>query len=170
MNRRIQVVLAVSLLVVVACTDDDAELSATTSVVAGTTQPGSDGGTSTTSTTAPDETSTTLRGQAVTQYTTVHTEETANGQIRHLLIPRAGYTDIDIESFVRDLREATPGLWGLEIFDNDEAQEAFLVPAADRDDDQRALVNAHHLASLSEGDTLVWRGPFSLLGSQALGS
>lgn len=172
MRRHLQVVL-IAVLILAGCSDSDStELSTTTSL------PGTGADTDTTvqggdpegEGEEPSQTTTTLRGQAVSEFQQVHREETVSGPVLHLLIPRGGYTDIDIENFIRDLRESQPGLWGVELFDNPDAQVAFAVPAAQRTDEQRQVLGRHHLVSLSEGDVLIWRGPFSSLGQSTLGS
>lgn len=171
MRRLIPIGLA-ALLVVAGCTSaEDTELSTTSSLVAGGSPVGE-----TTTTLADGESgsspapSTTLLGEAITEHRQVHSEDTDNGPVLHLVIPRGGYTEIDVESFVREVREAHPGLWGVELFDNADAQVAFMTPADQRDDDQRTLLSRYHLVTLTEGETLIWRGPFSALGQSMIGS
>jgi hypothetical protein len=169
-HSRIFLLAVAGLLVTVqACTGDGGETTTTTSAEGGavTSAPGSDAGSTTTS---PENSTTTLRGQVVDQFRQAHSEEATGGDIVHLVIPRAGYTDIDIENFLRELRQASPGLWGVELFDSDEAQQAFMVPEGSRTEEQRTLISRHHLASLVDGDLLVWRGPFASLGQVILGS
>lgn len=161
-------ILAVAILVVVACTGDE---SSPTTTVAGSGNTLPSGGEGTTSSTSPGEaTETTLAGRAVDTYRIAKSEETLNGLEVHLVIPRAGYTDVDLENFIRDFRDATPGLWGAQIFDSDEAQAAYLVAEALRTEEQRTLITRHHLLTLDQGETLIWRGPFSSLGQSIIGS
>lgn len=174
MRRHLLVVLVVAL-VAVGCSSDDAELSTTTTLVAGgTSAPGDTtpegNGENGNGENAEGGTTTTLRGQPITEHRQVYSEETPNGPVIHLVVPRLGYTDADVENFIRDLRESQPGLWGVELFDNDDAQAAFVIPAAQRTEEQRTVLTRYHLVSLTEGETLVWRGPFSSLGQSTIGS
>ncbi len=162
-------ILAALMIAVVGCTSDE-PLPTTTTEGSGTSVP-SGGGGDTSSTTIPDnESTTTLAGRAVDSYRLAHSEETLNGLVVHLVIPRAGYTDIDLENFIRDFRAATPGLWGVQLFDDDDAQLAYLVSDSLRTEEQRTLVTRHHLLTLTQGETLIWRGPFASLGQVILGS
>lgn len=159
--------LGLMLLVVAGCTSEVA-----TTTTSGS-EPGPGGTTNTTEVggaETPDTTTTTLRGQVITEHNQVHTEETNAGPILHVVIPRGGYSDIDVENFIRDLRDSHPGLWGVELFDNVDAQAAFMVDADRRSEEQRTLVARHHLLTLSEGERVTWRGPFSSLGRSTLGS
>lgn len=159
--------LVAAAMFVVGCTGGDTVLDTSTSLlVGGDTSP--DGA----PTTIPGEgvTGTTVRNQAITEHRQVHSEDTDNGPVLHLVIPRSGYTEIDVESFIRDLRDAQPGLWGVELFDNADAQVAFMRPSDLRTEEQRTLVSRHHLVTLTEGELLIWRGPFSSLGRSTIGS
>lgn len=165
--RRYLIAAAVAL-AVAGCTGDPDSTSTTTSIPGdGATAPG---GTDTTSTSAPEATETTLRGQVVTDYETVGRLSTANGEVLHIVIPQGGYTDLDLYSFVVDLKGADPDLWGAEVFDDPAAATAFAVDEGERTDEQEQLIRRHHLVSLVSGDTIRYQGPFADFGESILGS
>lgn len=164
-SRRIVLLGLVLATAVAACDNQETVLSTPTSLVVGgtsTTTPGS--------TTVGDDTSTTLRGQNVTEFETVARLSTANGEVLHIVIPAGGYTDVDLENFIRELKDADPELWGIEVFDDPTAPEAFSVEAASRTQEQSDLLDRHHLVSLVNGDTLRFQGPFESFGESILGS
>ncbi len=149
-----------------ACDDGEANPTTTTSPV--TTTSASDG--STTTSGGGEVTSTTLRGQVITDYQTAGRLSTANGEVLHLVVPVGGYTDVDLFNFLVDLKQAHPGLWGVEVFDDPRGPEVFAIPDGDRDEEQRTLLDRHHLVSLVEGDTIRYQGPFRSLGEAVIGS
>jgi hypothetical protein len=160
-------ILALALAIsVMGCNRGETVLSTTSTLVAG--------GTSTTAapapTTLPDDTDTTLAGQAVTEFETVARLSTANGEILHIVIPSGAYTDVDLENFVGDLKESDPELWGAEVFDDVAAQEAYALDEASRTAEQVQLISRHHLVSLVNGDTLRFQGPFASFGESVIGS
>lgn len=154
-------------LALVACNREEAQLSTTSSLVGG---PGSTTTATGSTTTLPDDTDTTLAGQAVTEFETVARLSTANGEILHIVIPSGAYTDVDLENFVGDLKESDPELWGAEVFDDVAAQEAFALDEASRTAEQTQLISRHHLVSLVNGDTLRFQGPFASFGESVIGS
>jgi hypothetical protein len=161
MIRRLLLLLLV--LALVACSDDGSD-STTTTPPSGTTVDEPDGN----ATTIPGGETTTTVVSAVSTFRQALREETDNGVVVHLVIPRAGFTEIDLYNFIRDFRAATPTLWRVELFDDDQAHAAFLVPEASRNEEQRTLVSRYHLLTLAQGDTIIWRGPLSSLGQQTL--
>jgi hypothetical protein len=164
-SRRIVLLGLVLATAVAACDNQETVLSTPTSLVVGgtsTTTPGT--------TTVGDDTSTTLRGQNVTEFETVARLSTANGEVLHIVIPAGGYTDVDLENFILELKDADPELWGIEVFDDPTAPEAFSVEAASRTQEQSDLLDRHHLVSLVNGDTLRFQGPFESFGESILGS
>lgn len=164
--RSILVAFAAALALAACSGDSDAT---TTTVPGGGTAAPSDS--TTTSTTAPtDATSTTIRGQTVTNYQTVARLSTANGEVLHIVVPIGGYTDIDLYNFIADLKAADPDLWGAEVFDDAEAATAFSTAEGLRSEAQATLVRNHHLVSLVSGDTLRYQGPFASFGESILGS
>jgi hypothetical protein len=167
MTMRLTALACVMVVMLIACDSGETTLSTGSTLI--TTTP--DEGTLTSTTAAqPDDTSTTLRGQAVTEYEVVARLSTANGEVLHIVIPMGGYTDVDLENFVIDLKEADPELWGAEVFDDPAAPEAFAVDEASRTAEQEALLDQHHLVSLVEGETIRFQGPFAELGETVIGS
>ena len=165
-SRRVVMLGLVLATTVAACDNQETVLSTPTSLVVGGTSTSAVPGT----TTVGDDTSTTLRGQSVTEFETVARLSTANGEVLHIVIPAGGYTDVDLENFIRDLKDADPELWGVEVFDDPTAPEAFSVEEASRTQEQSNLLDRHHLVSLVNGDTLRFQGPFESFGESILGS
>ncbi|MEA1903514.1 MAG: hypothetical protein U9N56_08320 [Actinomycetota bacterium] len=169
MKSRSLLVLVLALgLVAAACDSSEAELSTTSSLVTGTTETPDQG---TTTTGAPASTSTTpLVGETVTSYEVVVRIAGDNGEILYIVVPEGAYTDVDLENFIGDLKEADPDLWGAEVFDDEDAVEAFVIPADQRTDEQQQLLDEHHFVSLIGGDTMKFQGPFSDFGEFIIGS
>jgi hypothetical protein len=167
MSRRNLAVIGIVLVTALtACNREDAVLSTTSTLVTGpdqttTAPPGT--------TTLPD-TSTTLRGQAVASFEILARLSTDNGDVLHVVIPVGAYTDVDLESFIGDLKESDPELWGAEVFDDPTAPAAFTVDEAGRTPEQQELLDRHHLVSLVEGDTIRFQGPFESFGEVVIGS
>ncbi len=153
-------------LTLVACSGASPDLSTTSSLLVSTTQPVP----SSTTTTDPPSPSTTLRGQTITEFEVVETIRDDNGDVVYILIPPGAYTDIDLENFIWDLRESNPGLWGVEVFDDEDVLTVLLVTADQRTEEQLALLDGHHFVSLVEGDILRFQGPFSAFGEFVLSS
>jgi hypothetical protein len=171
-KRSLLLVTAIGL-VMVACDGGDAELSTSSTIL---TSP-SVTGTPTTSAPAGDDGSngaespdTSLVGQPVGSFEVVARFPNDNGEEQHIVIPQGGYTDIDIESFVFTLLERNPDLYGAEVFTDDAAAEAFLVPEADRSEAEQQLLDDHHLVSLIGRDSIEFRGPMSEFPGGAIGS
>ncbi|MCI0425184.1 MAG: hypothetical protein L0Z47_04940 [Actinobacteria bacterium] len=166
MIRRILTTL-VLVLAVAACSETETTLSTGSTVLTGGT---TETTTISTTTTPADSPPTTLRGQVVTEVDIVARLSTANGEVLHIVIPMGGYTDVDLENFIVDLKEGDPELWGAEVFDDPDAPAAFAVDEANRSDEQRALLEDHHLVSLVEGEIIRFQGPFADLGETIIGS
>lgn len=173
MRIRSLALIAVLALVGVACDGDDPELSTESTIVTGGTGTTTPPGTATTTdgaggaTTAPP---TTLVGQTVAEHDVVNEVENDDGVERHVVIPDGAYTDIDIENFVIDLLEQYPDLYGAEVFDDAAAAEAFLVPEAERTEEQTTLLEDHHFVSLTGRARIDFRGPFAEFPGGAIGS
>jgi hypothetical protein len=161
-------------LVLAACDSGEAELSTTSSLVTGTTETPSELATTTTTDAGDSDadtvTSTTLRGETVASFDVVARISSDNGEILYLVIPEGAYTDVDLENFIGDLMESDEGLWGAEVFDNDDAVQAFVIPEDQRTEEQQQLLDEHHFVSLIGGDTLKFQGPFSEFGEYVLAS
>ncbi len=170
MKSRTLLALLVSMAVVaVACDGDEAALSTTTSVITGTTEP-VERDTTTTTEDPSSATSTTLVGETVTSHEIVARISTDNGDVLHIVIPEGAYTDVDLVNFIGDLKESDPELWGVEIFDDAAAAEAFAVPEGERTDDQTQSLADHHFLTLTNGDRVIFQGPFSEFGEFVLAS
>jgi hypothetical protein len=166
MTKRLTALACVMAVLLMACDSGETTLSTGSTLI--TTTP--DEGTVTSTTAVQPDTSTTLRGQVVTEYEVVARLSTANGEVLHIVIPMGGYTDVDLENFIIDLKEADPELWGAEVFDDPAAPEAFALDEASRTAEQEALLDQHHLVSLVEGETIRFQGPFAELGETTIGS
>ncbi|MFB3043854.1 MAG: hypothetical protein ACE1Y9_00030 [Acidimicrobiia bacterium] len=170
MASRTLIFLLVALgMLAAACDSGEAELSTTSSLVTGTTETPSQ---ASTTTTAPEEVTTTtlLRGETVASYEIAVRISTDNGEIFYVVIPSGAYTDVDLENFVGDLLEANPGLWGAEVFDDEAAVQAFVIPEDQRTEQQQDLLDESHFVSLIGGDTVKFQGPFAEFGEFVIGS
>ncbi len=167
-SRTLVLLLAAFAMLVAACDAEQAELSTTSSVITGTTEtPGQ----VTTTTLEQDTTTTTiLRGETVASYEITVRISTDNGEIFYVVIPPGAYTDVDLENFVGDLIEANPGLWGAEVFDDEAAVQAFVIPEDQRTEAQQSLLDENHFVSLIGGDTMKFQGPFAEFGEFVIGS
>lgn len=167
--------LAVVALLVTACSGDDADLSTESTIITGPTdtQP-STGGTTATTTDAPGDgptgASTTLVGEPVSSYEVVHEIPNENGVAQHIVIPNGAYTDVDLQNFVFDLLESNPDLYGIEIFDDADAAEAFLTPEDERSEEEASLLERHHFVTVTGRARIDYRGPFSESPGGAIGS
>ena len=170
MASRTLIFLLVALgMLAAACDTGEAELSTTSSLVTGTTETPSQ---ASTTTTTPEEVTTTtlLRGETVASYEIAVRISTDNGEIFYVVIPSGAYTDVDLENFVGDLLEANPGLWGAEVFDDEAAVQAFVIPEDQRTEQQQDLLDESHFVSLIGGDTVKFQGPFAEFGEFVIGS
>lgn len=160
----------------VACNGDDAELTTDSTIITGATDTRApdDQTTSTTSGSDGDgavsSPSTTLVGQPVSEYEVVHEIPNENGVAQHIVIPDGAYTDIDLQNFVFDLLESNPDLYGIEIFDDEAAAEAFLTPEDERTEEEVELLESHHFVSVTGRARIDYRGPFSEFPGGAIGS
>lgn len=161
-------------LVGVACSGDDAELTTESTVITGATdQPSNDATTTTTGSDDdgdPASPSTTLVGEAVSEYEVVHEIPNENGVAQHIVIPDGAYTDVDLQNFVFDLLEANPDLYGVEVFRDEAAAEAFLTPEAERTEEETELLEQHHFVTVTGRARIDFRGPFSEFPGGAIGS
>ena len=163
------VVLVVTSLVAVSCDSGTVELSTTSSILNGPTEPAPEASTST-SAGEGVPTTTALRGETVGSYEVLVRVFGDNGETFHILIPEGAYTDVDLENVIGDLIEDAPELWGAEVFDDQDALEAFVIPEDQRTDEQQALIDEHHFVSLVNGDTIRYQGPFLEFGEFVIGS
>jgi len=172
MKTRLIAVLSVLALALVACDGDEPELSTASTIITG----GTNAPATTTTTDAPGEgsggsaPSTTLVGQTVTDFDVVARFPNDNGEERYYVIPNAAYTDVDLTQFVIELLESDSELYGAEIFDSEEAADAYQVDEAERTDEETALIERHHFVTLVGRDRIEFRGPFSEFPGGAIGS
>ena len=168
-SRTMLALLAALAVVAAACDSDEAALSTTTSVLTETTEaPERD-----TTTTVDDTdatTSTTLVGETVSGHEVVARISTDNGEVLHIVIPEGAYTDVDLVNFIGDLKEADPDLWGVEVFDDPAAAEAFATPEDERTEEEQQTLDDHHFVTLTSGDRVIFQGPFSEFGEFVLAS
>lgn len=172
-TARFLVVLTALALVLGACDDDGGTSLSTSSTVL----TGGDGSDSSSTTTTPESTGSSSPGTTqgsvgttVESYEIIARESEDEGDILLILIPQATYTDVDLENFIGDLIEDGTITWGAEIFDDASAIDAYREPRGQRSDEEKELIAQHHFASLVEGDTIVFRGPFESSGQVIIGS
>lgn len=168
MKARIGLVAILALpLVIAACDNGEAKLSTTSTLITGTTETPD---AATTSTAPVRSTTTILRGETISDYEIAARISTDNGEIFYIVIPPGAYTDVDLENFIGDLKEADPDLWGAEVFGDDDAVQAFVIPEDQRTAEQQTSLDKHHFVSLIGGDTVKFRGPFEEFGGYVIGS
>jgi hypothetical protein len=170
MKYRLISLLAVLAVLVAACDGGDAELSSSSTIVTGGTN-----APATTTTSGDDETEgtsppTTLVGETVADFAVVARFPNDNGEERYYVIPNGAYTDVDLENFVVGLIETDSELYGAEVFDDEDAANAYLVAEADRTEEQVELIERHHFVTLVGRDRLEFRGPFGEFSGGAIGS
>jgi hypothetical protein len=153
-----------------ACDSGEAELSTTSSLVTGTTETPNLATTSTLTDDAGTTSTTVLRGETVASYDVVVRIATDNGEILYIVVPPGAYTDVDLENFLGDLLHNNPDLWGAEVFDDEDAVQAFVIPEDQRTEEQQELLDDHHFVSLIGGDTMKFQGPFAEFGEFIIGS
>jgi hypothetical protein len=159
------VLLAVSL---AACDDGETALSSTSSVIAG---PSTTAGNTTTSVAGGDTgATTTLVGETVGSYEVVARESDTAGETLYIVVPPGAYTDVDIENFMFELVDSGTATFGAEVFDDAAAVDAYRKPEAERTEEETESIATHHLASLENGTTIVFRGPFESSGEMVIGS
>ena len=163
-------VLLVLGVVLSACDAETANLSTTSSLL--TEAPDDTAGEqrATTTSEATATTSRVLVGAAVDSYEIIARDSTSNGEILYIVLPQRAYTDVDLENFVGDLMESGAVTWGAEIFDDVLAVDAFAKSEAERSEEEVALLEQHHFASLLNGNTIRYQGPFEESGEIAIGS
>ena len=104
--------------------------------------------------------------EATPGYTEVFREPGLEGDVAYILVPPGEHDAEALEVLVRQLIAEDSGVWGLEVFDNEEAVEAGLsrlLSAADL-----ALLNEHHLISVIGRQSIRFQGPYSELGEHPL--
>jgi hypothetical protein len=92
------------------------------------------------------------------------------GEVLWVSIPEADYTDRDLEDFVQRMVDERVTLFELYVVDDPAAVPALRVAEADRTPEEQALVDAHYLVSLTDGNVVTFHGPFSSVDGFVLGS
>ncbi len=169
--RRIVVLSFFLVLATAACDNAVVDLATTSSLIgdgAGVSQ------STTTTPPGPTTTSTTtvgvLVGSAVDSYEVIARKSSGAGEVLYIVIPQGAYTDVDLENFVGDLIENGAATWGVEVFDDVLAAEAYQKDEAARTDEEKTLIEQHHFVSLIDGDTIRYQGPFEASGEFVIGS
>ncbi len=159
------------ILALAACDDGETtDLSTTSSLVSSPTTGAGGEATTTTVATGGDTTSTTLVGQQVAGHEVVARVSDPAGETLFIVIPPGAYTDVDIENFVVGLVDSGEITYGAEIFDDNGAVDAYRKPEAERTEGETQLIDQHHFASVQNGTTVVYRGPFADSGEFVIGS
>lgn len=154
-------------LVLTACdSEGEVELTTSSSIITSTTPPdveatddGNEGGTTTT-----------LAGQAVSSHEIVLRESTDDGEILYVLISPGDYTDIDLENFVGNLVENDEDVSSMEVFDDADALDAYLLDDSEQTAADLVLINEHHLVTLVDRNRIIFRGPYEEMGEIVIGS
>ena len=92
------------------------------------------------------------------------------GETLFIVVPPGAYTDVDMENFVVGLVDTGEVTYGAEVFDDPGAVDAYRKPEAERTEGETQLIEEHHLASVQNGTTVVFRGPFAESGEMVIGS
>lgn len=168
-------VAAVLGLAIAACSGDEAQITTTTLDAASLTttttsaSTGENGGT--TGDTAADGQSTTSTTAAQVQSWEIITRTSSEeGETLYILVSPGEYSDVSIENFLGDLLEEETAVSGVEIFDDRAALDAALKPEDERTDEERQLIQQHHLVSLVDGRQVEFRGPLSEYPGFVIGS
>jgi hypothetical protein len=167
--------LVVIMLAVIACTgsEEEVELTTTTStmpeVASGTSEPEEE---ATTTTTSADTTTTeTVAGQPVEDHRVVVRTDGPDGNLLWIVVEPGDYTSVDVENFVFGLLDSSDtAIWEIHVFDDEAALNAGRVGPDDRTADEQELVDAHYLASITEGVVLTFQGPYAEFGGAVFGS
>jgi hypothetical protein len=156
---------------VAACDDGEtADLSTTSSLIASPTTGGEEAAATTTVPAEAAGTSTSLVGQSVSGYEVVARVSEPAGETLFIVIPPGAYTDVDIEQFVVGLVDTGTVTYGAEVFDDPGAVDAYRKPEAERTEGETQLIAQHHFASVQNGTTMIFRGPFAASGEFVIGS
>lgn len=149
--------------------DETTDISTTSSLIA---TPATEGGGTTTTSAMPagESPTTTLAGETVSGYEVVARVSDTAGETLFILIPPGAYTDVDIENFVVGLVDDGTVTFGAEVFDDPGAIDAFRKPEAERTEGETQLIEDHHFASVQNGSTVAFRGPFASSGEFVIGS
>jgi hypothetical protein len=150
--------------------DETTDLSTTSSLIAGTTTGAGSEGTTTSVASDGEGTTTTLRGERVSGHEVVGRESDPAGETVYIVVPPGAYTDVDLENFVVGLVEDGTITFAAEVFDDPGAVDAFRKAEAERTEGEVQLIEDHHFASVQNGTTVVFRGPFADSGEFVIGS
>jgi hypothetical protein len=172
--RRTILLTLVAVTALAAC-DRAAETDLTTTTTSTTSGPVAEEPTPETTAAAPETTvasgpETTAAGTPVGDYTIEVAASEGDGEVLWVSIAAEDYTDRDLEDFVARVRDERENLVGLYVVDDPAAVDAVRVAEEARTEEEQALVDAHYLVSLTEGNVVTFRGPFESAGSFVLGS
>ncbi|MGH8874982.1 MAG: hypothetical protein ACRDVM_07005 [Acidimicrobiia bacterium] len=168
--KRTALLLAAALaLAAAACDRTETVLNTTTSAPPGGTSTTAAPATTTPSTTAPDAAGATAAAQPIDQFDIVYRASTDAGEALYVVIPPGDYSDVSLQGLIGGLvDEFAPA--EIHVFDAAEAADALLKEADSRTDAEQATLEQHYLVSLTEGNQVVFQGPFSEFGSYTHGS
>ncbi len=164
-------ILGLLVLVVAACdSGETTDLSTTSSLISSATTGGDASPTTSTPVDGGETTSTSLVGQSVEGFEVVARVSEPAGETLFIVVPPGAYTDVDMENFVVGLVDSGTVTYGAEVFDDPGAVDAYRKPEAERTEGETQLIEEHHLASVQNGTTVVFRGPFAESGEMVIGS
>lgn len=172
--RRTALLALVALSMLSAC-DRSAEPELTTTTTSTTTPPVAEEPAPDTTQASPEstvagDTETTPAGTPVGDYTIEVAGSADEGEALWVSIAPENYTDRDLEDFVARVRDEREDLVELHVVDDANAIDAARIAEENRTEEEQALVDAHYLVSLTEGNVVTFRGPFESAGSFVLGS
>lgn len=172
--KRSSLVLALLLLLVLTACDREADTDVTTTVPASTTT--TVAGEVSTTTTEADEptveaTTTTVAPPSVIElaYQVRFKGVTDGRNVVVLQIEEGTATDVALETLAREALDDFEPLAELHVVDSEEAVELVRLDPASLTDEERSVLEQHHLLSVREA-VLTFEGPFADLGEFILGS
>ena len=170
----VPIVLVVMLAVAACDRGSEPELTVTTSATTNTLDTTATPDTTvaeTTTTSAPGDAATTTLARNPIEGFEIQVATTEDeGRVLWVTIPAEDYTDRDLEDFVVSVVDEEDEIWELHVLDDVAAVDAARLPAADRTEEEQAVVDDHYLVSVTEGNVITFRGPFESAGTFLIGS
>lgn len=102
----------------------------------------------------------------ITEYEVVFRQPGTDGDAAFILVAPGAHSVEALDSFARRIIAEDSGLWGIEVFDSEEALEAGLAPLLSADD--VALLSEHHLLSVIGRRVIRFQGPYADQGERSI--